>query len=192
VEITQAASNILLGADWQDSTEACVRTQIREFIEEILEVELSKALGRRRYDDDERARPVSAEQFLAQTETLPLTVGGTQEEFRPQARWENSSAPGEEPIPAVRRHWQETNMKRVLITGMSGTGKSAVVRELAARGYPAVDLDTPEWSEWVDADPADALTPRDGKDWLWREDPVRKLLSEHQSGRLFTSGCAET
>jgi hypothetical protein len=58
-------------------------------------------------------------------------------------------------------------MKRVLITGMSGTGKSAVVRELAARGYPAVDLDTPEWSEWVDADPADALTPRDGKDWLW-------------------------
>ena len=66
-------------------------------------------------------------------------------------------------------------MKRVLITGMSGTGKSAVVRELAARGYPAVDLDTPEWSEWVDADPADALTPRDGKDWLWREDPVRKL-----------------
>jgi hypothetical protein len=122
---------------------------------------------------------------------LPLTVGGTQEEFRSQARWENSSAPGEEPIPAVRRHWQETNMKRVLITGMSGTGKSAVVRELAARGYPAVDLDTPEWSEWVDADPADALTPRDGKDWLWREDPVRKLLSEHQSGRLFTSGCAE-
>jgi shikimate kinase len=55
-------------------------------------------------------------------------------------------------------------MKRVLITGMSGTGKSAVVRERAARGYPAVDLDTPEWSEWVDADPADALTPQDGKD----------------------------
>jgi shikimate kinase len=82
-------------------------------------------------------------------------------------------------------------MKRVLITGMSGTGKSAVVRELAARGYPAVDLDTPEWSEWVDADPADALTPQVGKDWLWREDPVRKLPSEHQSGRLFISGCAE-
>jgi len=82
-------------------------------------------------------------------------------------------------------------MKRVLITGMSGTGKSAVVRELAARGYPAVDLDTPEWSEWVDADPADALTPHVGKDWLWREVPVRKLPSEHQSGRLFISGCAE-
>lgn len=82
-------------------------------------------------------------------------------------------------------------MIRVLITGMSGTGKSAVVRELAARGYPAVDLDAPEWSEWADADPADPLTPRDGKDWVWREEPVRKLLSEHQSGKLFISGCAE-
>jgi dephospho-CoA kinase len=82
-------------------------------------------------------------------------------------------------------------MKRVLITGMSGTGKSAVVRELAARGYPAVDLDTPEWSEWVDADPTDPLTPRRGKDWAWREDRVRNLLSQHQSGTLFISGCAE-
>jgi dephospho-CoA kinase len=82
-------------------------------------------------------------------------------------------------------------MKSVLITGMSGTGKSEVIRELALRGYPAVDLDTPDWSEWVDADPADALTPRKGKDWLWREDAVRKLLSEHRTGPLFVSGCAE-
>ena len=82
-------------------------------------------------------------------------------------------------------------MKRVLITGMSATGKSAVVRELAARGYRAVDLHTPEWSEWVDANPPDVLTPRDGKDWVWREDRVRTLLSEHQSGTLFISGCAE-
>ena len=34
-------------------------------------------------------------------------------------------------------------MKRVLITGMSGTGKSAVIQELASRGYPAHDLDSP-------------------------------------------------
>ena len=32
-------------------------------------------------------------------------------------------------------------MKQVLITGMSGTGKSTVVRALAARGYRAIDLD---------------------------------------------------
>jgi dephospho-CoA kinase len=30
-------------------------------------------------------------------------------------------------------------MKRVLITGMSGTGKSSVIQELSARGYQAHD-----------------------------------------------------
>lgn len=82
-------------------------------------------------------------------------------------------------------------MKRVLITGMSGTGKSAVVRELIRRGYWAVDLDTPEWSEWVDADPADQLTPAEGRDWLWQEDRVRALLSRQEQELLFVSGCAE-
>jgi putative transposase len=46
---TNARSNILLGADWHDSIEACVRTEIRGFIEAILEAELSTALGRARY-----------------------------------------------------------------------------------------------------------------------------------------------
>jgi len=50
-------------------------------------------------------------------------------------------------------------MKRVLITGMSGTGKSSVIQELVARRYQAYDLDTPEWSEWIDTDPSDVLTP---------------------------------
>ena len=40
-------------------------------------------------------------------------------------------------------------MKRVLITGMSGTGKSTVIAELAARGYKAVDVDEPEFSVLV-------------------------------------------
>jgi shikimate kinase len=82
-------------------------------------------------------------------------------------------------------------MKRVLITGMSGTGKSSVIQELAARGYQAHDLDTPEWSEWIDADPSDVLTPTPGKDWVWREDRVRALLSRPQDGTLFIGGCAE-
>lgn len=82
-------------------------------------------------------------------------------------------------------------MKRVLITGMSGTGKSATVRELAARGYAAYDLDTPEWSHWIDAAPDDALTPEDGKDWVWRVDKVRMLLSQQREAVLFISGCAE-
>jgi shikimate kinase len=82
-------------------------------------------------------------------------------------------------------------MKRVLLTGMSGTGKSSIIHELAARGFAAHDLDTPEWSEWIDADPSDALTPIQGKDWVWRVDRVRALLSRPEDGTLFLSGCAE-
>ena len=53
-------------------------------------------------------------------------------------------------------------MKRVLLTGMSGTGKSTVINELAARGYKAVDTDDHGLSEWV-AVPLDeptGLAPR--------------------------------
>ena len=46
---TKAVSNILLGAQWHDSIEARVRTEIRGFIESMLEAELSTALGRARY-----------------------------------------------------------------------------------------------------------------------------------------------
>jgi dephospho-CoA kinase len=41
-------------------------------------------------------------------------------------------------------------MKRILLTGMSGTGKSTVTGALAARGYKAVDLDCDTFSEWVE------------------------------------------
>jgi broad-specificity NMP kinase len=82
-------------------------------------------------------------------------------------------------------------MTRVLITGMSGTGKSSVIRKLAARGCRAYDLDTPEWSQWVAAAASDTLTPAEGKDWVWREDRVRELLSTPEDGTLFVDGCAE-
>lgn len=38
-------------------------------------------------------------------------------------------------------------MARVLITGMSGTGKSTVLGELAARGYRTVDTDYDGWTD---------------------------------------------
>lgn len=81
-------------------------------------------------------------------------------------------------------------MKRVLITGMSGTGKSAVIRELAARGHEAHDLDASAWSQWIDSDPSDSLTPARGKDWVWREDRVRRLLIRLRSVPVFVGGCA--
>jgi shikimate kinase len=70
-------------------------------------------------------------------------------------------------------------MTRVLITGMSGTGKSSVIAELSARGYRAIDLDSPQWS----------VTRADGE-WVWREDRVRELLSDDAGDVLFVSGCA--
>jgi shikimate kinase len=82
-------------------------------------------------------------------------------------------------------------MKRVLITGMSGTGKSAVIRELVGRGHLGHDLDTADWSHWVDVNPSDELTPVRGKDWLWQEARVGALLTKPIGGTLFVSGCAQ-
>ena len=81
-------------------------------------------------------------------------------------------------------------MKRVLLTGMSGTGKSSVITELAARGYKAVDTDDDGLSELVSV-PDDEPTGLDpGQDWVWREDRIRDLLSTDDAEVLFLSGCS--
>jgi shikimate kinase len=84
-------------------------------------------------------------------------------------------------------------MRRVLLTGMSGTGKSALVLELNARGHRAVDLDSPEYSEWIEVDDpaATAGSPVEpGRDWVWREDRVAELLARDDGDLLVVSGCA--
>jgi broad-specificity NMP kinase len=80
-------------------------------------------------------------------------------------------------------------VKRILITGMSGTGKSTVVAELAARGHHAIDLDTDTWSEWVQVD-GNPTGANSGHDWLWNETKLAMLLAEGISQTLFVSGCA--
>ena len=67
-------------------------------------------------------------------------------------------------------------VRRVLITGMSGTGKSTVLAELAARGYKAVDTDYGDWHEVVDGDR------------VWREERIRELLATEDAEVLFVSG----
>jgi adenylate kinase family enzyme len=82
-------------------------------------------------------------------------------------------------------------MRRILVTGVSGVGKSTVVVRLGELGHRAVDLDSPEWSEWVESSDGGGPTPLEpGKDWVWREDRVRELLAEDGDGVLFVSGCA--
>ena len=73
-------------------------------------------------------------------------------------------------------------MARVLVTGMSGTGKSTVLRVLASRGHQVVDTDTDEWSQWVSLADGSA-------DWVWREDAMTGLLSRYAGGTLFVAGC---
>jgi len=81
-------------------------------------------------------------------------------------------------------------MTRVLVTGMSGTGKSTVIGGLAARGYRAVDADSAELSELVSV-PDDALTGLGrGRDWVWREDRIEALLTAAGADPLFVGGCS--
>ena len=75
-------------------------------------------------------------------------------------------------------------MTRVLITGMSGTGKSTALADLARRGHRVVDADLPAWSIEVTSPGAS------GAEQLWREDAMDALLAQHVTGWLFVAGCA--
>ena len=70
-------------------------------------------------------------------------------------------------------------MKRVLITGMSGAGKSSLLDELAARGHRAVDTDYGDYFHTVDGERR------------WREDRISALLDgapDELPGALFVTG----
>jgi dephospho-CoA kinase len=65
-------------------------------------------------------------------------------------------------------------VRRILVTGMSGTGKSSALAELARQGFQTVDTDEPGW--------------KDGE--LWREDRIAELLDQ-EGETLIVSGCVE-
>src|SRR5262245_17802083 len=71
---------------------------------------------------------------------------------------------------------------------MSGTGKSTVVRALAARGYRAVDADQGAFSQLVPAPEGEVTGVGGGHDWVWREERIEALLDE--PGDLILSGCS--
>jgi hypothetical protein len=67
-------------------------------------------------------------------------------------------------------------VRRILVTGMSGTGKSSALAELAGRGYRTVETDEPGWT-WEDAE--------GGR--YWDEERMTQLLAE-EGATLFVSG----
>lgn len=71
-------------------------------------------------------------------------------------------------------------MKRVLLTGMSGTGKSTVINRLGELGYKAYDTDYGGYTVHLDVG--------EGPEWLWREDRIQELLSAEDAEALFISG----
>ncbi|HET8557259.1 MAG TPA: AAA family ATPase [Gaiellaceae bacterium] len=67
-------------------------------------------------------------------------------------------------------------MRRILVTGMSGTGKSSALAELAERGFRTVDTDEPGWT----------VEDAEGGRW-WDESRIEQLLAE-EGPTLYVSG----
>ena len=70
-------------------------------------------------------------------------------------------------------------MRKILVTGMSGTGKSTALAELRRRGFEVVDTDE-GWTEWSDEDGG----------YVWREELIAELLARDREVTLYLSGTA--
>ena len=79
-------------------------------------------------------------------------------------------------------------MARVLITGMSATGKSSVIESLRTMGFVAIDTDVDGWR--VPPDGAQPAGRRVEPEWVWDEARMSELLASRDSP-LFVSGCVE-
>ncbi len=69
-------------------------------------------------------------------------------------------------------------VRKILLTGMSGTGKSSALAELEKRGFEAVDTDHGGWSVWSETEGG----------FVWREDRIAELLAREGGSTLYVSG----
>ena len=79
-------------------------------------------------------------------------------------------------------------MSRILVTGISGTGKSAALAELKRRGYRVVETDEPGWREYRAYEVPDELHRGE---FLWVEERMRRLLDADADPSLFVAGCVK-
>src|SRR5881392_2138497 len=77
-------------------------------------------------------------------------------------------------------------MSRVLVTGMSGTGKSSALAELGRRGYRVVDTGDPGWREYREYVESSHELHRG--EWLWVEERITGLLASEDVGCPFVEG----
>jgi adenylate kinase family enzyme len=78
-------------------------------------------------------------------------------------------------------------ISRILVTGMSGTGKSSALAELGRRGYRVVHTDDPGWREYREyVESSDDLHRGE---WLWVEEKITRLLDSDDARPLFVQGC---
>ena len=193
--MTTDTANVLQGEDWRDALEAGVRGQIRGFIEELLEQELTATLGRARYGRaraPERLSSAGSESAACESQAgeVMLANGGERNGHRdrqvmgtfgkvtvsvPRARLEaadgKTSEWHSEALPAYQRRTKEID---AVIAGayLAGVNTRRVGRALAAlfRGSVSKDTVSRTWrkikGDW------DAWNKRD----LSNEEIVRLIL----------------
>jgi dephospho-CoA kinase len=69
-------------------------------------------------------------------------------------------------------------LSAILVTGMSGTGKSSALAGLRKRGFEVVDTDEPGWTDWSDEEGG----------CVWREERIAEVLARTREVPLFVSG----
>lgn len=188
--MTTDTANVLVGEGWRDGLEAGVRKRIRGFIEELLDEELTAALGRARYARarDERLLGRSVTSESDAREVLPaaghrnghrdrqlMGTFGAMTVSVPRARVEAADGKTSEwhsqTLPAYQRRTKEID---AVIAGsyLAGTNTRRVGRALAAlfRGSVSKDTVSRVWrkikGDW------EAWNARD----LSSEDMVRLIL----------------
>ena len=147
----------LLGAGWSDPLEDEVRGRVRAFIEEILEEELSAALGRRRYERAENARLGWRN---GHRDRQVIGTFGVEAVRVPRARLvREDGSTAEWRSKALRRYQRLTKRAEALIAGayLAGTNTRRVRRAFAALFDGAVGKDVvsrtwrkvrTDWEAW--------------------------------------------